>query len=127
MENKIYNDKTDKTDKSQNIPLQNKELNFKASSILLNDPSEFSMIQNPMEELAESKSAIIHIKNTCKNSVFNCYINCCCGHSVIYNTFLNTTKGTKYLFQTNATINPDCCNCSFKENIKLEAKFNKFN
>ena len=81
------------------------------------------MIQNPLEELAESKSAIIHIKNTCKNSFFNCYVNCCFGHSVIFNTFLNTPKGIKYLFQNNASINPDFYNCTFKDNIKLQARF----
>jgi hypothetical protein len=80
------------------------------------------MIQNPLEELAGSKSAIIHIKNTCKNSFFNCYVNCCVGHSVIFNTFLKTPKGIKYLFQNNATIIPGF-NCTFKENLKLPARF----
>ena len=122
MEVKIYNDKTQK---SESDSRENKQFNLNppASSNLLNDPSEFSMIQNPLEEIAKSKSAIIHIKNTCKNSFFNCYVNCCIGHSVIYNTFLNTPKGTKYLFQNNASIIPDFYNCAFKDNIKLKARF----
>jgi hypothetical protein len=111
MEVKIYNDKTQK---SETDSRENKKLNLNppASSNLLNDPLDFSMIQNPLEELAESRSAIIHIKNTCKNSFFNCYVNCCIGHSVIFNTFLNTPKGIKYLFQNNASIIPGF-NCTF--------------
>lgn len=120
MEVKIYNDKTEK---SESARIENKELNLPASSVLLNDPLDFSMIQNPLEELAESQSAIIHIKNTWKNSLFNCYVNCCLGHSVTFNTFLKTPKGIKYLFQNNALINPDFYNCTFKDNIKLEARF----
>ena len=112
-----------KTEKSETDQRENKDLNLPASSILLNDPLDFSIVQNPLEELAGSKSAIIHIKNTCKNSFFNCYVNCCIGHSVVYNTFLNTSKGIKYLFQNNASINPDWYNCTFKENLKLEAQF----
>ena len=90
MEVKVHNDNIDN---SNIAPRENKELYLNTSSILLNDPLEFSMIQNPMDELVESKSAIIHIKNTCKNSFFNCYVNCCIGHSVIYNTFLKHQKG----------------------------------
>lgn len=111
------------TEKSDTDQRENKELNLPTSSNLLNDPLDFSIVQNPLEELVDSKSAIIHIKNTCKNSFFNCYVNCCIGHSVAYNTFLNTPKGIKYLFQNNASINPDWYNCTFKENIKLEAQF----
>ena len=113
----------DKNEKSEIAPKENKAFNLNSSSILLNNPLDFSIIENPLEELAESKSAIIHIKNTLKNSVFNCYVNCCCGHSVIFNTFLNTPKGIKYLFQSNASINPDLYNCTFKDNIRLEARF----
>ena len=113
----------DKNEKSKIAPIENKAFNLNSSSILLNNPLDFSIIENPLEELAESKSAIIHIKNTLKNSVFNCYVNCCCGHSVIFNTFLNTPKGIKYLFQSNASINPDLYNCTFKDNIRLEARF----
>ena len=122
MEVKVYNDKTQNSRKELT---ENKHININppASSNLLNNPLDFSTIQSPLEELAESKSAIIHIKNTCKNSFFNCYVNCCFGHSVIFNTFLNTPKGIKYLFQNNATINPDPYNCTFKENIKLQARF----
>ena len=120
MEIKIYNDKDPN---SESVPPENKKINLPSSSILLNDPLEFPLILNPLEELAGSKSAIIHIKNTLKNSVFNCYVNCCIGHSVIFNTFLNTTNGIKYLFQSNASINPDCYDCTFKDNIKLEARF----
>ena len=121
MEVKVFNEKTQNSGSDLR---ENKELNINppASSNLLNDPSEFSMIQNPLEELAGSKSAIIHIKNTCKNSFFNCYVNCCFGHSIIFNTFLNTPKGIKYLFQSNASINPDF-NCTFKDNLKLQARF----
>ena len=121
MEVKIYNDKTQK---SESDSRENKQLNLNppSSSNLLNDPLDFSMIQNPLEELAESRSAIIHIKNTCKNSFFNCYVNCCIGHSVIFNTFLKTPKGTKYLFQNNASIIPGF-NCTFKDNLKLPARF----
>jgi len=122
MEVKIFNDKTQK---SESELREDKQFNIisPTSSNLLNDPLDFSMIQNPLEELAESKSAIIHIKNTCKNSFFNCYVNCCIGHSVIFNTFLKTPKGIKYLFQNNASINPDFYNCTFKDNIKLQARF----
>ena len=81
------------------------------------------MIKTPLEELSESQSAIIHIKNSCKNSICNCYVNCCFGHSVTFNTFLNTPKGTKYLFQSFASIIPDFNPCIFKDNIKLIAKF----
>jgi hypothetical protein len=111
MEVKIINDKDKKPEIDSR---EDKQLNLNppASSNLLNDPLEFSMIQNPLEELAGSKSAIIHIKNTCKNSFFNCYVNCCIGHSVIFNTFLNTPKGIKYLFQNNASIIPGF-NCTF--------------
>ena len=122
MEVKIYNDKTQN---SASELRENKQININqpTSSNLLNDPLDFLMIQKPLEELAESKSAIIHIKNTCKNSFFNCYVNCCIGHSVIFNTFLNTPKGIKYLFQNSASIIPDFYNCTFKENIKLQARF----
>ena len=122
MEVKIFNDKTQK---SESELREDKQFNIisPTSSNLLNDPLDFSMIQNPLEELAGSKSAIIHIKNTCKNSFFNCYVNCCIGHSVIFNTFLKTPKGIKYLFQNNASINPDFYNCTFKDNIKLQARF----
>ena len=122
MEVKIYNDKTQN---SASELRENKQININqpTSSNLLNDPLDFLMIQNPLEELAGSKSAIIHIKNTCKNSFFNCYVNCCIGHSVIFNTFLNTPKGIKYLFQNSASIIPDFYNCTFKENIKLQARF----
>ena len=111
MEVKIYNDKTQN---SASELRENKQININqpTSSNLLNDPLDFLMIQNPLEELAGSKSAIIHIKNTCKNSFFNCYVNCCIGHSVIFNTFLNTPKGIKYLFQNSASIIPDFYNCN---------------
>jgi hypothetical protein len=60
MEVKIYNDKTQK---SETDSRENKKLNLNppASSNLLNDPLDFSMIQNPLEELAESRSAIIAV------------------------------------------------------------------
>ena len=51
------------------------EVNLINSSTSLNNPSEFVTVQNPLVDLNESNSAIIHIKNTCKNSVFNCYVN----------------------------------------------------
>ena len=68
------------------------DFNMINSSTSLNNPSEFITVQNPLVDLNESNSAIIHIKNTCKNSVFNCYVNCCFGHSVIYNTFIKQEK-----------------------------------
>ena len=92
----------------------------------LNNPSEFLTIQNPLIDLKESKSAIIHIKNTCKNSFCNCYVNCCFGHSMIYNTFIKTPKSTKYLFQSVASIKPDSFTCYFKDNIELLANFKSF-
>ena len=94
-----------------------------SSSNLLNNPSDFIITQNPLEDLNQSNSAIIHIKNTCKNSCCNCYINCCCGHSVIFNTFLNFNLNMKFLFQSSAEIIPEC-NCCFKRNIELQATFN---
>ena len=90
---------------------------------LLNNSSEFLIIQNPIADLNESQSAIIHIKNTCKNSVFNCYVNCCFGHSVTYNTFLKTKTKTKYLFQSVASIIPNKCSCCLDDNIDLFASF----
>ena len=120
MEVKIYNDKNEK---SERVPCENAEVNLPSSSILLNEPLDIVMIQNPLEELAESNLCLIHIKNTIRNSFFNCYVNCCFGYSIIYNTFLNTPKGIKYLFQSNASIIPDIYSCTFKDNIKLEARF----
>ena len=75
-----------------------------------------------MDDLRESTSSIIHIKNTCKNSFCNCYVNCCFGHSIIFNTFLNTKQSTKYLFQTSASIKPDF-RCLFQRNVELQATF----
>ena len=77
----------------------NNELNTINSLTEINDLSKYLTIQNPLVDLEESSSAIIHIKNTCKNSYFNCYVNCCFGHSVIYNTFIKTPNSTKYLFR----------------------------
>ena len=102
------------------------EVNLINSSTSLNNPSEFVTVQNPLVDLNESNSAIIHIKNTCKNSVFNCYVNCCFGHSVIYNTFIKAGKSKKYLFQNVASIMPDCFTCYFKENVELLANFKSF-
>ena len=115
----------EKTD--QNKIIQNKsEFNIINSSTSLNNPSEFLFAQNPLTDLNESDSAIIHIKNTCKNSYCNCYVNCCFGHSVIYDTFVKTPKSTKYLFQNVASILPDYFTCYFKDNIELLANFKSF-
>ena len=102
------------------------DFNMINSSTSLNNPSEFITVQNPLVDLNESNSAIIHIKNTCKNSVFNCYVNCCFGHSVIYNTFIKTGKSQKYLFQNIASITPDCFTLYLKENVELLANFKSF-
>ena len=65
----------------------NRKYEQTSSTNLLNNPSDFILVQNPLNDLNESNSAIIHIKNTCKNSFFNCYVYCCFGYSIIYNTF----------------------------------------
>ena len=99
MEVKIQNDQSEKIEKFPIEQIENNVFNLSTTSILLNNPLDFLMIKTPLEELSESQSAIIHIKNSCKNSICNCYVNCCFGHSVTFNTFLNTPKGTKYLFK----------------------------
>ena len=104
------------------VGIHNTKIDQPSSANLLNDPSDFIITQNPLDDLRESKSSIIHIKNTCKNSFCNCYVNCCFGHSIIFNTFLNTEKSTKYLFQTSASIIPGC-RCFFKRNVELQATF----
>ena len=101
----------------------NQKIDLPPSSNLLNNPSDFIITQNPLEDLNQSNLAIIHIKNTCKNSCCNCYINCCCGHSITFNTFLNINLNMKFLFQTSAIIIPECT-CCFKRNIELQATFN---
>ena len=120
MEDKVPNIKTDK---NTQIPLETNVVNVSTTTNFLDNPLEFLMIKTPIDELKESKSAIIHIKNTCKNSFCNCYVNCFLGHTIKYNTFLNTSTGTKYLFQTSAEIIPDYCSFICKENIKLKSKF----
>ena len=115
----------EKTDQNKIIEYKS-EFNIINSSTSLNNPSEFLFAQNPLTDLNESDSAIIHIKNTCKNSYCNCYVNCCFGHSVIYDTFVKTTKSTKYLFQNVASILPDYFTCYFKDNIELLANFKSF-
>ena len=112
-----------KEQNNQSQTIENNGLNLTTSSTLINNPSDFLIIQNPLVDLNESQSAIIHIKNTCKNSFCNCYVNFCFGHSVIYNTFLNTQKGTKYLFQSKASILSDCFTCYLKDNVDLLANF----
>ena len=103
----------------------NSKLEIPSTSNLLNNPSDFIISQNPLEDLSQSNFAIIHIKNTLKNSCCNCYINCCCGHSIIFNTFLNINLNMKFLFQSSAIIIPDCT-CCCKRNIELQATFNSF-
>ena len=98
------------------------KLEQSSSSNLLNNPSDFIISQNPLEDLKESNSAIIHIKNTCKNSCCNCYVNCCCGHSITFNTFVNTQKNRKYLFQNSALIKRGF-RCIFQRNAELQATF----
>ena len=114
-------DNNEQNNQSQTI--ENNVLNLSTSTKLINNPSEFLLIQNPLADLSESQSAIIHIKNTCKNSFCNCYVNFCFGHSVTYNTFLNTQKGTKYLFQSQASILSDIFTCYLKDNVDLLANF----
>ena len=103
----------------------NQKLELPTSSNLLNNPSDFIITQNPLEDLSASTSAIIHIKNTCKNSFFNCYVNCCFGHSITFNTFLNINQNMKYLFQSTASIIPGFT-CLFKRNIELQASLKSF-
>ena len=103
----------------------NTKFEIPPTSNLLNNPSDFIITQNPLEDLNQSNFAIIHIKNTLKNSCCNCYINCCCGHSIIFNTFLNINLNLKFLFQSSAIIIPNCT-CLFKRNIELQATFNSF-
>ena len=115
----------EKTDQNKIIEYKS-EFNIINSSTSLNNPSEFIFAHIPLTDLNESDSAIIHIKNTCKNSYCNCYVNCCFGHSVIYDTFVKTPKSTKYLFQNVASILPDYFTCYFKDNIELLANFKSF-
>ena len=127
MEEKVNeqenNTEKEKIQKIENeFALNNTNLDQTSSSNLLNNPSDFIISQTPLDDLRESTSSIIHIKNTCKNSFCNCYVNCCFGHSIIFNTFLNTKQRTKYLFQTSASIKPDF-RCLFKRNVELEATF----
>jgi len=84
----------------------NNEFNTINSLTEINNLSKFLTIQNPLADSEESSSAIIHIKNTCQNSYCNCYMNCCFGHSVIYNIFIITLESTKYLFQSVASVMP---------------------
>ena len=123
MENKEKNrEKDPEIQVAQNelnrIAIHNVKNDQPSSANLLNDPSDFIITQNPLDDLRESKSSIIHIKNICKNSFCNCYVNCCFGHTIIFNTFLNTEKSTKYLFQTSATIMPGC-RCFFQKKCRI--------
>ena len=120
-------EKEENEDSREAVIYKNKNRHEPITSLTsLNDPLEFVISQNPLDDLNESKSAIIHIKNTCKNSFCNCYVNCCVGHSIDFNTFLNTNKGIKYLFRSNSSITPDSCKCFFRKNIELVANFKSF-
>ena len=77
-------------------------------TLAINKPEEFVFCQDPLNDLANSSSAIIHEKIECCKIVCNCLLKCLCGccscccidRTHTFNTFIRTNSGTKYLFKT---------------------------
>ena len=110
----------------EKLPNETKVISYQSEkSQILDAPQYFSYVQNPLEEIGNSTSAIIHIKNTCSNVCCKGNVNTCCGNSFIYNTFLVTPSGPKYLFRNTVRIEPSC-GCCIADPLNSNIVYNSY-